>query len=64
MDASHAPGGSLYMLIQGEISTRMAGGPVDTVPAGSTFTANSGEFLEVANAGTGNARVIASVLSE
>jgi len=52
------------MLIQGEISTRMAGGPVDTVPAGSTFTANSGEFLEVANAGTGNARVIASVLSE
>jgi quercetin dioxygenase-like cupin family protein len=60
---SHAPGGSLYMtVIQGELSTRMAGGPIDTVPAGSTFAANSGEFLKVGNARTGNARVIASVL--
>jgi quercetin dioxygenase-like cupin family protein len=49
-------------VIQGEISTRTAGGAEDTVPAGGTFTPDPGAFLVVGNARAGNARVIASVL--
>jgi hypothetical protein len=60
---SHTPGGSLYVtVIEGEISTRMAGGPGDTYPAGGTFTANPGEYLEVGNASADNARIIATIL--
>ncbi len=61
----HAPGGSLYMtVIEGEISTRNMGTPgqADTYPAGSTFTADPGEYLELGNVGAGNTRVIATVL--
>jgi quercetin dioxygenase-like cupin family protein len=61
--AAHAPGGSLYAtVIEGEVSSRLAGAPGDTYPAGSTFTANPGEYLELGNATAGNARVIAAVL--
>jgi quercetin dioxygenase-like cupin family protein len=61
----HAPGGSLYMtVIEGELSTRNMGtpGPADTYPAGSTFTADPGEYLELGNVGADDTRVIATVL--
>ncbi len=61
----HAPGGSLYMtVIEGELSTRNMGTPgqADTYPAGKTFTADPGEYLELGNVGAGNTRVIATVL--
>ena len=63
---SHAPGGNLYVtVIDGEISTRTAGGPGQshTYPAGAAFTATAGEYLEVGNATAANAaRVIATAL--
>ena len=62
---SHAPGGYLYVtVIDGEVSTRTVGAPghEDTYPAGSAFTANPGEYLELGNASTANARVIATAL--
>jgi quercetin dioxygenase-like cupin family protein len=59
----HAPGGALYVtVIDGAVATRLAGVPGDTYPAGGTFTANPGEYLELGNASAGNARVIATVL--
>jgi len=59
----HAPGGSLYVtVIEGEISARLAGTVGDTYPAGTTFSANPGEYLELGNASAGNARVIATAL--
>jgi quercetin dioxygenase-like cupin family protein len=61
----HAPGGSLYMtVIEGEMSTRNMGPPgqADTYPAGSTFIADPGEYLELGNVGEANARIIATVL--
>jgi quercetin dioxygenase-like cupin family protein len=62
---SHTPGGSVYVtVIDGEVSTRTAGAPgrEDTYLAGSTFTANPGEYVEVGNATAANARVIATAL--
>jgi quercetin dioxygenase-like cupin family protein len=62
---SHAPGGYLYAtVIEGEISTRTAGAPGhdETYPAGSTFTANAGEYLELGNTSAATARVIATAL--
>ena len=62
---SHTPGGTLYVtVIDGEISTRTAGplGHEDTYPAGSTFTASPGGYLELGNASPANARVIATTL--
>jgi quercetin dioxygenase-like cupin family protein len=59
----HAPGGSLYAtVIEGEVSSRLAGVPGETYAAGSTFTVNPGEYAELGNAATGNARVIATIL--
>jgi len=37
-------------------------GQSDTYPAGSTSTADPGEYLELGNVGAGNTRVIATVL--
>jgi quercetin dioxygenase-like cupin family protein len=62
---SHTPGGYLYMtVIEGDISTRTAGAPghEETYPAGSAFTANPGEYLELGNATSANARVVATAL--
>ena len=59
----HAPGGSLYMtVIEGELSTRNMGAPgqADTYQAGSTFTADPGEYLELGNVGAANARAPAA----
>src|SRR5205085_84697 len=62
----HTPGGHLYVsVIDGEVSTRSAGAPAgqeDTYPAGTTFAANPGEYLEVGNATAANARVIATAV--
>jgi quercetin dioxygenase-like cupin family protein len=59
----HAPGGALYAtVIEGELSSRFADASGDTYPAGSTFTADPGEYLELGNAGTSNARIIATLL--
>jgi quercetin dioxygenase-like cupin family protein len=51
-------------VIEGELSTRTTGalGQEDTYPAGSAFTANPGEYLQLGNASTANARVIATAL--
>jgi quercetin dioxygenase-like cupin family protein len=60
---SHTPGGPLYVtVIDGEISTRTAGTPGETYAAGSAFTANPGEYLELGNASAANARVIATAV--
>jgi quercetin dioxygenase-like cupin family protein len=61
---SHTPGGALYMtVIQGEISTRSAApGSEQTFPAGGTITLNAGDYVEVGNATSGNARVIATAI--
>src|ERR1700704_4745080 len=61
---SHTPGGYLYVtVIEGNLSTRTVGsGYEDTYPAGSAFIANPGEYVELGNASTANARVIATAL--
>jgi quercetin dioxygenase-like cupin family protein len=62
---SHSPGGSLYVtVIDGELSTRTLEAPGNeaTYPAGSTFTASPGEFIEFGNATAAGARVIATAL--
>src|SRR5260370_41914470 len=63
MEPTHAPGGSLYVpVIEGEVSTRLGGAPGDAYPAGSTFTASAGEYLELGNSAAGKARTIATAL--
>jgi quercetin dioxygenase-like cupin family protein len=59
----HAPGGTLYAtVIEGEVSSRLGGVFGDTYPTGSTFTANPGQYLELGNATTSNARIVATLL--
>jgi quercetin dioxygenase-like cupin family protein len=59
---SHTPGGALYMtVIQGQISTRSAGSE-KTFQPGGTIALNNGDYVEVGNATSGSARVIATAI--
>jgi quercetin dioxygenase-like cupin family protein len=51
-------------VIQGEVSTRSVAalGPEETFPVGATITLNAGDYVEVGNATSGSARVIATAI--
>jgi quercetin dioxygenase-like cupin family protein len=61
----HTPGGYIYTtVIEGEMSSRMVGVPGEeaTYPAGATFFETPGEYMEVGNASSASARVMATAL--
>jgi LPXTG-motif cell wall-anchored protein len=61
----HTHGGYVYIAVwEGEISARMAGvpGSEKKYPVGGTFVETPGEFMEVGNAGTAPARVLATAV--
>jgi quercetin dioxygenase-like cupin family protein len=62
MTPSHTPGGALYVtVIQGQISTRSAGAE-ETFQPGGTIALNNGDYVEMGNATSGSARVIATAI--
>src|ERR1700737_1764707 len=61
----HSPGGYVYTtVIDGEISNKMVGMPGQeaTFGAGSTFFETPGEYMQVGNASSASARVMATAL--